>query len=84
MRDYLESARSNAERKLDRQWSNFIFDFSYWSSEVTYSCDNKTLLLLVYILVERTIDGDIACQHSPWIFYGKCINTNYILAIILA
>ena len=35
VRDYLDSARSNAERKLDRQWSSFIFDFSYWSSELT-------------------------------------------------
>ena len=39
VRDYSDSARSKAERKLDRQWSNPIFDFSYWSSELTYSCD---------------------------------------------
>ena len=83
VRDYLESARSNAERKFDRQWSSFIFDFSYWSSELTQSCDKKPILFLFHILVERTIDGDIVRQHSPWVFYGKCININYVLAIIL-
>ena len=36
-----------------------------------------------YFLVERTIDGDIARQHFPWVFHGKCIDTNYVLAKIL-